>query len=443
MNKANGPHPVGLPPAQPNEGVLPSLEDCVRIWTKALLVGDYNRACKIELETYNHCINPTESLAAWDEWQEQTARQRLLLCEYYCQAFPSRPQVGNGRLGIVLHNFSGLAHEQQVGRQIKKLIQTSGDFKVYIIYAFGGSTHNKTAAEIYGVDETNIVFLQAKTYTSAAVSLDSVLERLGIGTVLYPSTAFFCFWMSLICRHGDQRFLQMKYFPRQIGRISKWACGWDAEDGLHKVVKGEIFIRLPPELESLPVVKLLRPPIIADNFVFGSISRVDKIQHPSYIDFVLKIFKRFPNSRYLITGRDADECRVPDNLSNHPQAKFCGWVRPEEFIKELDFYLDPWPAGGGDMSFLSIINGLPYFSLQTSDGLQCGPLSTVMRIAQSSSISDELIRCIPPDEEHLMGEIALVVSDHIYREKVSSAWADAGRRAFIKYSHRRKEFLFG
>ena len=420
----------------------PRLEDYARIWTKSLLVGDYNRACRLELDAYNTCIKPTESLAAWNEWQARTAPQRLLLSNYYCRAFPSGEQTANGRVAIVLHNFSGLAHEVQFGRQLKKVLKEFINLKAFIVYAFGEPARTKEAADIYGVNEADIVFLQAKSYLHAAASLEAFLGKFRVGTVVYPSITFFCFWMSLICRHANQKFFQMKYFPRQIGRISEWA-GYD-DGGIQgkRFVAGEGFTKLPVDLLGLPRVSVTRKALAPGCIRFGSISRIEKIQNPEYVSFVVRILEMLPEAECLVTGRTEDQARVPTELRLHPRVSFVGWVKPEDLISQLDIYLDPWPWGGGDMSFLAMVNGLPYLTLATPDGMAVGPLATIRSLVTQSSVADVLRSYLPDDQDSLLEVFKELAINASARAAAGANWNLACSEAGSMDAEAWRRFLF-
>lgn len=442
MNKFVGKDIRGESVAEPQNSVSPTLEDYARVWTKALCVGDYNQACKFELDAYNHCIKPTESLAAWNEWQCRTEAQRSFLSEYYCRAFPSGGQTGNGRAAIVLHNFSGLAHEVQFGRNLKKTLTNLEGRKAIIVYSFGPPTKAKEAAEIYGTREEDIFFLNAGSYVRAAIALDALLEQNQIGTVIYPSIAFFCFWMSLICRHGNQKFFQMKYYPRQIGRISRWAGGDDGLVGDYREVEGELFEKLPLDLPELPEFDLPRQKKHHRGLRIGSISRIEKIQNGLYADTIAGLLARHPEAEYLVTGKPGDESKIPECLVKTNQVRFLGWVEPHKFLTFLDVYIDPWPLGGGEMSFLAQSKGMPYITLQTTDGLVCGPLSTTLHIAKTCADANLLLRFLPESESDFIDAFDYLSESLDNRREVGAAWKRATRAITFERASVWSSFLF-
>jgi hypothetical protein len=407
-----------------NNQSVPELSDYARIWEKAISLGDYNSACLIELKAYNARIKPTESLRAWDEWQERTLRLRRLLCDFYVDAFPSYDVQPTKHAAIVLHNFSGLAHELQLGRQVKSILKSMPEYGVYIVYAFGQREPTHSASHIYGVSEERVVYLNSKDYISAGRNLNKMLLEYPIGSVIYPTAAFFCFWLSLLCRHGNQKFLQMKYYPRQVGRIAEWAGGDEGRDDGLRTVNGEDFTALPLNLKAIPLIGN-RMSKKSESLVVGSISRIEKIQDPTYINLVLDLLSTTNNIEYWITGRAEDAEKVDNRLTSHPRVKFVGWVRPESFMGNIDIYLDPWPQGGGDMSFMAIANGIPYLTLVTEEGRFNGPLSTIQSLARSSSNFATLNRYLCKSLDEVKGAVAELVLSAERRKDCSESWRDA------------------
>jgi hypothetical protein len=292
------------------------------------------------------------------------------------------------------------------------------------------------------VNEKNIVFLQAKNYTSAAISLDNFLEKLEIGTVVYPSIAFFCFWMSLICRHGNQKFLQMKYYPKQIGRISQWAGGEDGSSGIGRKVNGESFLTLPADLHGLPRLASSRSYGLKTKLYIGSISRIEKIQDPNFYGTIKKLLKKYPFIEYLATGRPGDEKKIPRDILSTGQVTFVGWVEPTIFLGDLDIYIDPWPFGGGDMSYLAMVNGVPFITMQTELGQNAGPLSFIKHIAASSRDARKLMNCLPCDEVQFFDVFESLVSSELKRAAIGRAWASACEVMSTLNDSRWRSFMF-
>jgi hypothetical protein len=304
------------------------------------------------------------------------------------------------------------------------MLKTIPGYGVYIVYAFGPKDPTHSASHIYGVSEESVVYLNSKDYISAGRNLNKMLLEYPVGSVIYPTTAFLCFWMSLLCRHGNQKFLQMKYYPRQVGRIAEWAGGDEGRDDGLRTVNGEDYTALPLNLKAIPVVGN-RVTKQSGSLVVGSISRIEKIQDPTYINLVLDLLSTTNNIEYWITGRAEDAEKVDNRLTSHPRVKFVGWVRPESFLGNIDIYLDPWPQGGGDMSFMAIANGIPYLTLVTEEGRFNGPLATIQGLARSASNSTSLNSYLCRSLEEIKAKVAELAVSAERRQICGEAWRGA------------------
>lgn len=399
-----------------------SKEQFFDLFVRYVRSGSFNNAIQTELLYYNSYVKPLESIEGWDYWDDNTRelRERVSTIGLIGSKHNDLSFSQNDSLVFVFHNFSGLAHEQQILRALLDLNQSGSDFPVCVVYLFGDRSREQAAGKFWVRVSPKIYFFDAKSYTDSFFLLESFCRDVKARTVIYPSIYFLASWACALTSHPDQRFLVMKYTPRICGRFSAWGGGMGKAaraKALSQIPFFEVPVRLP--FSQIERSCLGQSPT---RFNFGSISRVEKIRDSRYLEFVLSILTTDTRFVYLITCRDEELITLPDDFRNHPQVRNLGWVDPKGGILDFDVYVEPFPWGGGDMSFLAITQGLPYVALRTPEMFSVGPLDTVLSISHGHSRLDG---CIATSLDEYRALIVALLTDPSERELVGASWHNA------------------
>ncbi len=397
-------------------------------WHAAIEAGDFEQAIRLDFYHYENVVKVTEDLTYWNRWQDDTHAYRTALARRMIIVAPSRPLPvagPNSRFAIVNHNYSGLAHEVQLSRNIQYLRRQGKVLDFDVIYLFDSLPDaRQRAATLYQIPESNVILLAADSYQRAADRLDIICRRSEYLTVLYPSLFNMAFWMSLFNTHPRQKFLQMKYYPRQAGRIVQWAGGRRTNDELF-TIRGCNFL----QLETLDLVGDLEPELAssaatsqaAEHAVsFGSISRPEKVADLSYNRFVEALLHERPSLHYLYAGRPEAVQVIPNSVRSLRNAVAIGWVNPAAAIGQFAIYLEPFPWGGGEMSLLALKAGIPYLSLGTEENIRFGMFDFLRMIADSGPDILQFSFCSTVNE--LRSKLLQLVDDAALRRQLGDAW---------------------
>ena len=351
---------------------------CILAFLSSVRNRDYNKAIAQELSFYNTFVKASENLTHWFYWLATTQDTKRELDENFAQARGAQPtefspKTGRYDICIVFHNFSGLAHEQVMSRVVERLVIEGVNLKVLVVYIFGGKSSLISARRVWAPSQVHFAFLEAQSYTEGFKRLGMLLRHHQADSVVYPSIYFLAYWGSNFLAHHNQKFVTMKYPPPQLGNLRIFGGGLPPPP-YFETVDYWVMLHAAP----FPVRKRAR--IHEDGFVrFGSISRVEKQLAPGYSEFILDILEDNPNLRYLHTGRESDLPLFPEWMKKHPRVDFLGWVEPADSIDFFDIYLETFPWGGGDMSYLAISRKIPYLALETFESKFLGVVSYIQQ----------------------------------------------------------------
>lgn len=396
------------------------------IWCRMIDNGMYEEAARIDMMQYNEQIRKNESLSVWTRWQNDTADKRKFLVCIADQINPITGPISEGSVNVALvyHNFSGLAHETQLARNIEFLRQHGAVVNIHVVYAFGEASTDKVekAASIHNVPESNIHFMCCGGYTDVGISLGYLDVSMKFKTIIYPSEYYLAYWASLTLAHSNQKFLSLKYYPLQIGRFSDYA-GLRGDKSIYGIVNGQSW----RQLSILDIFSKFN----FNDFdywgahqnprYFGSISRIEKACDNNYLNFVHKILCRHEAMEYLYFGAESSLYLIDDKIRMHPRAKFLGWANPDSAVKALSIYIETFPWGGGEMSLLAIKAGIPYLCLATDENKMIGMCRFLMSIAGNdpSGVASEIF-C--NSESELNEKFDKMIASKNYRESLRQAW---------------------
>ncbi len=394
-------------------------------WMDAVLKSDFESAIRHDQFHYNELVKKTEDVSYWDLWQKDTLPTRQKLTKSLTALLPQRlpPNNGHRRFLIVHHNYSGLAHETQLARNMAYLRNHGVKFEVDIIYLFGTDAQHAKAAQLYGVKANEVHYLKAQNYIHAGEKLTRYAFERNIQGIIYPTVFFMAFWMSLFVPHANQKFVQMKYYPLHAGRIHCWAGGYRVS-GEHYRINGCDFKQLPIlDLNVSHGVPKCTQPNHLERLRFGSISRSEKICDEIYNQFIVDSLRRHPNLDYLYTGRESTLEIIPLDIRNHPRCLSLGWVDPVHAIANFSIYLEPFPWGGGEMTLLAMQAGLPYLTLATEESKLFGIYGFIEQIASKGDPILQYSFCSTQIE--LAQRLDELIENRELRLKLGDAWRQA------------------
>jgi glycosyltransferase involved in cell wall biosynthesis len=393
-------------------------------WIAAVNDGDFERAIGFDQLHYNELVKKFEDVAYWDRWQADTLDVRQSLTRCVERLVPARRPEAGGRncFLVVHHNYSGLAHETQLARNMTWLRGHDVQIDIEIVYLFGDAQHRSAAATMYGLHAASIHFLHAENYQQAASSLAKLAEHRRAQGIIYPTIFFMAFWMSLFVPHANQKFIQMKYYPLHAGRIHRWAGGYRNTDK-HYRINGCDFEQLPILDLQLAKRELAVVPEDSGSVNIGAISRPEKASNPNYIRFILDLLRTHPHLSYLYTGRPEAVGVLPESLRKHPRSKALGWVDPISAIAHFHIYLEPFPWGGGEMTLLALEAGLPYLMLETEESIRFGIYGFIQGVAEGKDPILQTSFCKSP--EQLRDRIAQLLENRELRQQLGQAWQQA------------------
>ena len=393
------------------------------LWSRSIYSGNYETAIKIEELQYREAVKRQEKVENWDRWQADTFQMRLALtqCIAEVRASAGAPEPVPGRCLLVYNNQSGLAHEAQLARNVLALRRRGHILDIEVVYLLGPVRDREAAQEMFGTK--SIHYLQARGFEEAGGRLNALCHERRVASVVYPSSFILAFWMSLFVAHPNQKFLQMKYYPLHAGRIRRWAGGQRNADRLY-TINGHAFEQLPV-LDFLPkdacsLGDRIEPEGPA---ILGSISRSEKIVDPDYNRFIESALQRHPQLRYAFTGNASNRGLIPRAIREHPRTDCWGWVKPQEVIDKFSIYLEPFPWGGGDMTFLALARGLPYLILKTPETERFGVWSYLKMISDSQGPLTAFSFC---DDLGVLNErLDRLLAEPGLRRDLGRAWKNA------------------
>jgi predicted O-linked N-acetylglucosamine transferase (SPINDLY family) len=93
--------------------------------------------------------------------------------------------------------------------------------------------------------------------------------------------------------------------------------------------------------------------------IFGTIAREEKFNSEEFIDTLIEILNKCPESIYIYTGRKNSEILLKKlkkfNLLN--RSFYIGWVDSNLYSELIDIFLDTFPAGCGITAVQSLFHG--------------------------------------------------------------------------------------
>ncbi len=100
----------------------------------------------------------------------------------------------------------------------------------------------------------------------------------------------------------------------------------------------------PPDARAVEAIRARYP----GKAILGTIAREEKIANKAYLDAVVEILLRHPNTVFLWTGRTQPRQIIEafQNAGVDDRCHFIGWVDPVPYIVAFDLFLETYPLTG-------------------------------------------------------------------------------------------------
>jgi hypothetical protein len=394
-------------------------------WQDAIAKSKYEIAINLDLFHYINIVKKNENTEYWDKWQNETFADRLSIVKKIDEIYPLRKiKNKNQKKLIVMPNYSGLAHEIQISRNLNfyKKIEF---FEFEVVYLNGKKKGDEIlASKLYNIPVSKIHFLMSNNYEDAGRKLQKLTYEQNYNSIIYISVFQIAFWMSIFINHPNQKFIVMKYYPKQVGRFTAWAGGKRTSHEFY-TKNNDIFLQLPILNLNHTQDEGFQKYFYDKNkevLNFGSISRIDKINNIEYLKFISFSLNKFENLKYLYTGKLNEEFGLMPSIKNKNRIINLGWVNPLEAINKFDIYLEPFPWGGGEMTLLALQVGLPYLTLNTKENTNIGLYSFLKNISMNEC--EELKYSFCDDYNELTTKIQFFIENPEYRFLNGKAWRE-------------------
>lgn len=396
------------------------------LWIDFVNNGLFEKAAEVDMLHYAELIRKTENFEVWERWQIDTESYRKNLVEIANKTNPFRRvlNTGSNSIALVFDNYSGLAHETQMARNIN-FLRTSG-FKIdlHIIYAFGTGEINEiqNSSEIYQISNSKIHFLKSNNYIQIGFLLNKIDANYKFKTIIYPSAYYLGFWASITSNHPNQKFISMKYYPLQVGRFSDYGGG-RGDGNTHYLINSQKWKQLSvlDLFSKLRIGKFNYEELHKKSSTFGSISRIEKSTDDNYQKFVISLLEKKKEIAYYYCGHKSSLKLIDERIRTHERSKFIGWTDPNTSIKLFSIYLETFPWGGGDMSLLALKTGIPYLTLGTMQNKKIG-IYRLLKYISSINSSDMAKEVFCDTEEDLEVKFSTMVDSFEYRQSIRNSW---------------------
>jgi hypothetical protein len=401
-------------------------DEFLSLWIYFVNNGLYEKAAEVDMLHYNELINKTENNEVWDRWQIDTQSYRKNLVEIANKINPFRGilNTDSNSIALVFHNYSGMAHEIQMARNIN--FMRTLDFKIdlHIIYAFGNNECNKIqkSSEIFQISKSQIHFLKSKSYIQTGYLLNKIDLEYKFKTIIYPSTYYLGFWSSIISNHPNQKFISMKYYPLQVGRFSDYGGG-RGDANTYYLINSQKWKQLSilDLFSKLSIEEFNYEELHKKSFTFGSISRIEKSTDQNYQNFIINSLEKKKEIFYYYCGKKSSLNLIDMRIRTHERSKFLGWTSPNASIKLFSIYLETFPWGGGDMSLLALKTGIPYLTLGTMQNKKFG-IYRLLKYISSINSSDMAQEVFCDTEKDLEVKFSTMVDSFEYRQSIRNSW---------------------
>jgi hypothetical protein len=344
------------------EPIMPSNLNDIHFYYKYFhnyfISADLNKAYDIDLYVMEHLVKQNDSEELWEEWQILTRpiRIQLITAKQNKNIIINNENIPN----FLIYNYSGLSHEIQV----RYLIEKFPNKKARIIYAVGSPSQKEKV--FYANLNITFIHLQCNTnrmHESLDIKLVQLEKAIGSSLITIVTNYVLAFWSSISKANHSYCFYAMRFIPFHISSISKWVTGGSKNNIILNDQEWQTVSR--PWIKSID--KFINKNK-SNTLKIGSISREGKIDNPQYLSIICNLLKIFPNLEFVLSGRSVRESTInyfkKFNLLN--RVIQMGWVEPREGLSAIDFYIEPFPFGGGEMLYQAIANRIPFIYMTNS-----------------------------------------------------------------------------
>jgi len=379
--------------------LLPSLSDISRAQLESSRSFDFEHAAICEIYAYKYIKEIVgDSPGAWRYWSEisHEAKEVAFSCLKHHSRSTSdvctQDRLKDKNIFIVFPNCSNLAHERQM-RSICGCGATIRD--AIVLFPFNSASQIddsyvslwKEACGMASVIVGDIPMtansggVHTCNYFRAARWISHIVKSFANdqeSIVLFPSVLQISVWLSFFVKLFCYDKVSTAYVCMKLGLSNHYSvfdylfrpmlrstekCPSIISEGL--LYQGIAPVCVPQSGTSLAV----KPKNINDRdvLVIGSVDRSSKKKSPEYLQTISSIL-RSSNSQFLWTdGENEISSQLRDLFGD--RIIFTGWVDPLEAMRIIDIYVEPYPWGGGDMTYLSMAHGMPLVSVSMATSM--------------------------------------------------------------------------
>jgi glycosyltransferase involved in cell wall biosynthesis len=348
------------------------------------------------------------------------------------------------RVAFFIHNVTKLAHVTALLEVVEghRELPEPG-IEPYLFYQAGDP------AVIERFRSAGVRVEQLPQPASAALAhLRRRVAEDGIEVLAWISLAImmpFAFAMRLAPR---QIWWAMKYHALEFPEIDDYVTG-GGETGIH-TIQGRPW-RVGPVVASKWFAPELaekargtRGALGARGLVFGSFGRAEKLNSPQFLDAVVEILRRVPDSVFLWTGR-APLASIQQHFERAGLAdrcRFIGWVDTMLYAQVIDVFLDSFPFPCGFTLYQAMAAGKPAVMFASAESEHGGINAIVGHLLASSpgdfeeaALAHSIFRPESGESLYLRAVSAAEYIDHADRLAREPAWRErvgAAGRAFVE-----------
>jgi glycosyltransferase involved in cell wall biosynthesis len=367
----------------------------------ALRQNRYSLALYLEHCVYGEFVMQTETeqhfAACFSRWLDpmRAAGRRV------ASALPAPPDPGRSPpvIGFFLHSSEMLAHTQVMAGVLEGLSRSgiSPPFvaRVYVL----SNPSPRLAQRLAGLGIPLVRLDRGSADADAFRRLLRLREELikdQTTALVWVSTALFMPFAFALRLAPVQIWWAMKYHSLEFPEIDGYVTNSSVErykqigNRLWRAGRGSFPHPYDPSLQ--PEAQRIRarysPPF---TYLLGCFGREEKLNHPAFLEAVIKILRAHPEAAFLWTGRSAlpaiQERFEAAGVTG--QCFFIGWVDTKLYAQVIDLFLDSFPFPCGLTLIEAMAAGKPFVSLLSDESRETGTHALIHALLHENRGSEQ------------------------------------------------------